>query len=72
MYAETWFLAGIPAFAEIPVPVDKKLDWHFKIPVSDNKNRNYELEILVQVEKNQNQALNIWFCFQFLKTSIRS
>ena len=25
-YAETGFLARIPVFAEIPVPVDKKLD----------------------------------------------
>ena len=37
-------------FAEIPVPVDKKPDWHFKIPV--NKNRNSDLEIPVPVNKN--------------------
>ena len=71
-YSKTGFLAGIPVFAEILVLVDKKLDWHFGIPVPVNKNRNCDLEIPVPVEKNQNQALNIRFWFQFLKTSIRS
>ena len=71
-YAETDFLARIPLFAEIPVPVDKKLDWHFKITIPVNKNRNCDLEIPVLVEKNRNQALNIRFWFRFLKTSIRS
>ena len=71
-YAETGFLAGILVFAEIPVLVDKKLDWHFNITVPVNKNRNCDLEITVPVEKNRNKALNIRFWFRFLKTAIRS
>ena len=52
-YAETGVLAGIPVFAEIPVLVDKKPDWHFQIPVPVNKNRNSDLEIPVPVYKNR-------------------
>ena len=59
LYAKTGFLAGIPVFAGILVPVDKKLDQHFEIPVPVNKNRNCDLEIPVLVDKNR-----------FLKTPI--
>ena len=72
MYAETGFFAGIPVFGEIPVPVDKKPDWHLKILFLFNKNRNGDLEIPVLDNKNWNQALNIRFWFRFIKTPIRS
>ena len=36
-YAQTGFLAGIP------VPVDKKPDQYFEIPVLVNRNRNCDL-----------------------------
>ena len=40
--------------AGIPVPVDKKPDWHIKIIVPVNKNRKSDLDIPVPVNKNQN------------------
>ena len=51
-YAKNRFLA------RIPVPVDKKPDQHFEIPVTVNTNRNCILKIPVPLEKNR--MMFIW------------
>ena len=55
-YAKTRFLARILVFGEILVPVDKKPDWHFKIPVPVDKNPDWHFKIPVPVNKNRNSS----------------